>query len=312
MLLSLNGTADAAGKGDKAFVEYVTALATKTNTNMGLLVKALQTNIASGNSDLKNMLNQNGIFAQGVLDDLNKQAAALGQGAVDGGNGLLNSLFASRSQSQAAAAQQAAVFNGIGSSTGQMQNLTNDQLVQLLTVFLAQSAVQDSEFAKANEATMGAVGSLSDAMDISLNTMDAISNMTQDALNLSSNETSEAEVEVNEATQAVVDFASQAANNITQSSEGYFSNLRTAIDQASSFTSAFRQRLNDDRNTFTSAQPGFDQSLAKLKSDITNLGVTVNTNRQAAIDRVNDWAIKMEQDALSQLSGMQQPATSTR
>ena len=311
MLMSLNGTAAAAAQGDAAFVQYVTALAAKTNTNMGLLVQALQGNIASGNSDLKKMLNQNGIFAQGVLNDLNKQAAALGQGAVDGGNGLLNSLFASRSQSQAAAAQQAAVFNGIGSSTSQMQSLTNDQLVQLLTVFLAQSAVQDSEFAKANQATMGAVGSLSDAMDISLSTMDAISNMTQDALNLSSNETSEAEVEVNEATQAVVDFASQAASNITETAEGYYSTLKTAIDQASSFTSAFKQRLNDDRNTFTSAQPGFDQSVAKLKSDITNLGVTVNANRQAAIDRVNDWAMSMEQNALNQLSSMQVPAAST-
>jgi hypothetical protein len=309
MIASFSGAAAAASQGDKAFVEYVTALAGKTNTNMGLLVQAMKDKMASGTSDLKDLLSKNGIFSEGVLSDLSAQAAALGQGAVDGGNGLLESLLTARSQSDAAAASQTATFSGIDSSKKEIQALTNDQLVELISIFLAQSALQDSDFAKSNQDTLNSVASLSDSMDLALSAMDTVGDMTQDALQLATDETNESEVEVDEATKAVIDYAYQASNSITQSSQGYYNSLKQAIDQATSFNSAYRERLNDDEKTLQEAKPQIDTSVAKLKTDIANLSTTLNANKQAAIDRVNQWAMATEQDALNQLSNMQMAST---
>ncbi len=305
MLASLSGAAQAASQGDKAFTDYVSALAAATNTNMGYLVQAMKANITSGNSALKNLLASNSIFATGVLNDLSQQAAALGQGAVDGGNGLLATLGLARSQSQAALGRQNGVFNGMTKSTSDMTSLTNDQLVQLVTIFLAQSALQDSSFAQNNQDTLNAIASLADAMDIALGTMDAVSNTTEDALNFASDETNEAQVEVNEATQAVIDYATDAATGISDQAKDTYTNIKNAIDQANSFTSAFRERLTNDQDTFNKATPELDSQLTQLKGSIADLGKTLDANKQAALDRVNQWAMAAEQDALNQISNMQ-------
>ncbi len=309
MIGSLSGASAAAAQGDQAFVNYVTALAAQTNTNMGLLVQAMQANISSGNSALRDMLAKNSIFATSVMNTLNSQASALGQGAVDGGNGLLGTLAASRANSQAMAGQQAAVFNGVNAQTTQMATLTNDQLVQLMTIFLAQSSLQDSAFAQANNDTMNAIASLGDAMDISQSTMDAISDTTADALELAANETSEAQVEVDAATNAVINYASGAASNITSQAQQYYNALKQALTQSTSFMSAFRDRLADDQTTFNKATPDFDSQLSALKAAVSGLGKTLDANKQGAIDRVNQWAMSMQQNALNQLSSLQSQAT---
>ena len=305
MLASLQGATTAASQGDAAFTSYVAALAASTNTNMGYLVEAMRANMTDGNSALRNLLASNSIFATGVLSSLSDQAAALGQGAVDGGNGLLSSLGLARSGSQALFGSQNAVFGGMNNQTSQMNALTNEQLVQLMTIFLAQTSLQDSEFVRNNQDTLSAVASLSDAMDIALATMDAITNTTSDALSWASDETNEAEVEVNEATQAVIDYATDAAGGITDQAQLSYSNLKKAIDKATSFTSAFKERLANDRDTFVKATPDFDNQLSQLRSNIANLGKTLDSNKQAALDRVNQWSMQTEQNALNQISNMQ-------
>jgi len=309
MIGSLSGAAATAAQGDKAFQDYVKALAASTNTNMGMLVEAMRANISSGNSQLRTMLASNSIFATSVLNDLSKDAAMLGQGAVDGGNGVLSTLAAARAKSQVLAGQQNSIFGGVGSQTNEMKELTNQQLVQLMTVFLAQSSVQDSEFAQANADTMNAIASLGDAMDLALSTMDAISNTTEDALELATSETGEAQTEVEEATKAVVDFATAAANGIVDEADAEYKRVKLALDQATGFTAAFRERLNNDKAAFNKATPEFDMQLSKLKASVTGLGKSLDSNKQAAVDRVNQWAMSMEQDALNQLSNMQVQAT---
>ena len=309
MIGSLSGAAAAAAQGDQAFQDYVKALAASTNTNMGMLVEYMRANISSGNSQLRDMLAKNSIFATGVLNELSQDAALLGQGAVDGGNGVLSTLYTSRLNSQGLAGQQAAVFNGVNDQNRDMKQLTNSQLVQLMTVFLAQSSLQDSSFAQANAETLNAIASLGDAMDLALSTMDAISNTTEDALELATSETGEAQVEVDEATNAVIDYATGAAANITDEAQASYDKIKRALDTATSFTAAFRERLTNDEAAFNKATPDFDTQLSKLKADVAGLSKTLDSNKQGAVDRVNQWAMSMEQDALNQLSRMQVQAT---
>lgn len=305
MVASLNGASAAAAAGEPAFREYVRALAEQTNTSMIYLVEAMRSTLANNKSELYSLLSANGMFVQSTLQDLTTDALLLQDGAVAGGGEVLDSLDSSRVKSSATASTATAAFATAQSDTKGMQSITGEQLVQLMTMFLGQSALQDDSIYQANQEAFGKIADLDVALNTSLAAMDAVSESTQDVLELANSRAQDAQTEIDFNTSSVVAVATGKAADMLDESKTEYDALKKALDEALSFNGVFKNKLDSMQETWDRSKPAVEGDLTKIKSDITNLGKTLSDNNENAMERINNWATSMESDALNQLTAMQ-------
>ena len=309
---TLSGASTAARGGQTAFIAYVKALADKSGVDMAELVSQMKTQVAAKKGALYDMLNANGLFVSGTLDALAQSAGLIQQGVVDGTTDVLANVKTSLANSNALSAAQTGALNGLAGQNSQLTAITGAQLTQLMTVLLAQSALQQSNMSAAQKAAISRTATIQDATGIFGQALDDATKADLDAIQAAADLTDDIDTETRTLVKATTDAALQEASTYTTAADSDYTDIKQALDDAGVMMQAFNDRLNQAETTFKQEKPAIESQVAAIKTDMQTLETTVDQNQAQVIDRVNTWATNTQKNALDQLTKLTSNVSTTR
>ena len=302
IIATLGGASSAAQTGQTAFIAYVKALADKSGVDMADLVAQMKLQVSSQTGDLYNLLNKNGLFVSGTLDQLSQSAALIQQGVVSGTGDVLANVQSSLANANSLSAGQSNTFAGLTKNNQDLQQVTGAQLTTLMTAILAQNALQQTAMTKAQQDAMQKTATVQDATAIFGQALDSATQADLDAMKSAAAITDDIDTSTRALVASTTKVTLDSASTYSATADADYQTIQQQLTNADSMMSAYRDRIAQVESTFNQAKPTIDNQVAAIKQGIQDLETTVDQQQGGVLSRVNQWATDTQKAALDQLT----------
>ena len=309
IVATLGGASSAAQSGQTAFMAYVKALADKSGVDMADLVAQMKLQVSNQTGALYDLLNKNGLFVSGTLDQLSQSAALIQQGVLSGTGDVLANVQSSLANANSLSAGQASTFAGLTKNNQDLQQITGDQLAALMTAILAQNALQQTSMTTAQQAAMSKTATVQDAMTLFGKALDSVTQADLDAMNSAAAITDDIDASTRALLKTSTDSALNAASTFASTAVSDDRNITQQFVDAGSMMSAFSDRVDQVESSFNQARPEIENQISTIKTQMQALESTVDQEQVATINKVNDWISTAEKSTWDLLTKLAVPTS---
>jgi chromosome segregation ATPase len=278
---------------------------------MAELVADMQDQVKSGTGKLASLLANNGMFLNSTMAALAADASAVQRGVVDGSTDVLGAVQDSMAKTGALSSAQMNQLGNLGDQTAALSQITGDQMTQLMTILLAQSAFQSDANIASYKSALSRTADVKTAMKMYSDAMADASQADVDALQEAASVSDDIDTKAQASVQAATTAAMQAAQNYTDQANADYQAIQNALNAAAPVIEGLKTRVENAQKTFDDQSPQIESQISGVQADINKLQTTITSTQQSQVDRVTAWIRSMQTNTINSLKRFQAALATT-